>query len=371
MKEKKIKGTEIIKDESFNPVLKESLAMLDEEEMPDAAFAWRRMIANEEEETQTKISRFFSSGFGKILTAAAAVLILTGGTLLVREQRKNSSVTYTTTSAYANTDAPAAAYGRMAVKDSAASPMFDYVMTREEAEYEENGESREEKIIRTVSFTMTAENYDEILEALKEMTTLNYGRIENLYSYGSQQSGRARTARLTLRIPKDHLDDFLSSANSVNAVITDYNESREDVSESYYDIESRLKVQQEKLQRLLEMLPDAKKVSEIIEIENAIADTQYYVDLYQGKINGFDSKIDYSTVSITLNEKIVRVTQEPTLWERIRDAIGDSVEEGIGFMGDLLVLLIALMPWLVLVFVIVIVIRIIRGKRKKFHKNSH
>ena len=371
MKEKKVKGTEIIREEGLDPVLKESLTMLDEEDMPDAAFAWRKAIVNEEDEKQSKISYFFSSRIGKILTAAAAVLIVTGGTILMREQRNNTNGTYTMTSAYANSIAPAAVYGMSAKRDSEASPMLDFVMTEEEADYEENGISREEKIIRTVSFTMTAENFDEVLESLKEMTAFNAGRIENLYSYGNVQSGRARTARLTLRIPKEHLDDFLNSANSMNAMITDYNESREDVSESYYDIESRLKVQREKLQRLLEMLPNANKVSEIIEIENAIADTQYYVDLYQGRINGFDSKIDYSTVNITLNEKIIHVTQEPTIWERIDDAITDSVEEGIGFMGDMLVLLIALLPWLALIFVIVIVIRIIHRKRKKSRNNAH
>lgn len=369
MKDQKMKSLVASQEEGMNTVLKESLAMLDEEEMPDAAFAWRRVIVDEDEQTPKKISRLFSSKLGKILTAAAAVLILAGGTFIVRSQRNSASEIYKTTSAYANTTASAVAYGnaKTAMRGNTMSPAYDMVMMEvmEEADtYAEPEESKEEKIIRTVSFTLTAENFDEVLESLKEITALNHGRIENLYSYGDKQSGRARTAMLTLRVPKEHLDDFLSNANSVNAVITDYNESREDVSESYYDIENRLKVQQEKLERLLEMLPSAQKVSEIIEIESALADTQYYVDLYQGRINGLDSRIDYSTVNITLNEKIIKTPYDPSLGERIIDAVTNSLEKGIGFISDMLVLLIALLPWLILLVMIVIVIRIIIRKRK-------
>ena len=146
----------------------------------------------------------------------------------------------------------------------------------------------------------------------------------------------------------------------------------EDVSDSYYDTQTRLKTQQEKMSRLQEMIASAQDVSDLIEIESAIADTQYYIDRYTGTLKSYDSKVDYSTVRITVREIRVTETKEVSLGERIWTGIGDSFQEFGWFLEDMVIFLASALPWLIalaaVVFAAVLLIR--AGKNRKNNRKK-
>ena len=131
--------------------------------------------------------------------------------------------------------------------------------------------AREEKIIRSASFTLKTAAYDADLESLQQLTASVGGRVEYLSSSGDKKSGQLRRASLTLRIPSSRLDEFLAGAEQIGDV-TAMTQEMEDVSGSYYDIQSRLETQQEKMKRLQSLMASAQDVSDLIEIESAIAE---------------------------------------------------------------------------------------------------
>ena len=59
----------------------------------------------------------------------------------------------------------------------------------------------------------------------------------------------------------------------------------------------RLKTQQDKMTRLLELIKQATDVSDLLEIESEVADTQYEIDSLQSSLLTIDRDVDKSAVN--------------------------------------------------------------------------
>lgn len=345
---------------------------LDEELEVPAAFssAWREKI-REEEKMENKTRK--RAAWRTWVAAAAALAVLLGSTALVRIRRSpdenypdswgRSGVSYSAVGSVPNvaydSDMPAAK------QRSAGGAILNEAAPMMAPAEDETGEADQpQKIIRTASFTLKTTAFEETLAGLNALTTRYGGRVAYLYRYGDAESGEARTATLTLRVPAERLDDFLAGAGEVGRV-TSLTQERRDVTESYYDTQSRLETQQAKMERLRALMESAQNVSDLIEIENAVADTQYTIDSYTGRLKNYDNQVEESTVRVTLQEVRVAQSEDAGLGRRIVEGLKDSLTEGWEFFRDMLVAVLALLPWLIVVGVVVLVVVKIRKNHQK------
>ena len=324
----------------------------------------------------------------RLLAWAAALVFVVGGTLMTRDSlparttrvRANSSVQTATATAYDAGNANAV-YEPMMVMEEAApaaveaaygaaySRAYDSAADMDMAEYEtyeesaEAGETREAKIIRNVSLSMATKRFDEALTAIKTACADCGGRV----SYESMNySGSLRRVNLTLRVPAQALDSFLVGAEGA-ARVTSREETANDVTDSYYDTASRLETQKALMARLRSLMTETASLTELLQLESQIADTQYTIDRLQGQLNSTDSKVAESTVTISLREEKETetiVNQEASFLERIGSALKTGVTAFTDFVEDMAVFAVAALPFILLVIVAIIVIRIIK-KRKR------
>ena len=82
----------------------------------------------------------------------------------------------------------------------------------------------------------------------------------------------------------EKLDELLAGAEGYGRVIS-RTETAEDVTESYQDTAARLATQQAKMERLQALMNDTASLSDLLELESAIADTQYTIDSLQSRLN--------------------------------------------------------------------------------------
>lgn len=341
--------------------------------VPDQfALGWRRSIRQEEESimqepTQQQPGRRPAARTGVLLRAlsvAAALLLVVGGTLTLGRRLGTDRPQAGEGAAYAgaarsmgNADDNRMERGLMtmdaepAPAPKAAAPM--------------EGE-RPAKIIRTVSLTLSTRSFDEDLArvqtALKEMG----GYVEN--SDINAEARARRYARLRLRVPVGQLDSLVDTLKGVGDLLS-LSESAEDVSEQYADVETRLQTQKTKMARLQALLDKSPSVEELLKIETEIANTQYELDSLTGALRGYDSKVDYASVWLTLREETVPETQgKITLGERIRRAMADTWDMLRAFAADLAVFMAVLLPFLAALAVIVIIIVVIVRKHRRNKK---
>ncbi|MBQ2028258.1 MAG: DUF4349 domain-containing protein [Clostridia bacterium] len=361
--------------------IQREMRCMDEEEEIPAAFSasWRERIRAEEE--NKTMSRF---PWKKVLAYAAAFVFVAVGTAVSYNNGwgtagKNANQTAARTT-YTNDGAAdygvtSGTYLNSKVAGTSASyeaPMMlaDSYASEEMAAEEASGGEREAKIVRTVNFTVRTQQYEQDYDEIRMLVEEYGGRIESLNTSGDGTAYSLRRANYTLRIPSQRLEAFLDAAKGVGNV-SNYSESSEDVSENYYDMQSRLETQEAKLQRLNEMLAKAKNISDLIELEEAISDTQYWIDYYTGRMRGYDSRVADSYVYITLreiNNADAAEQKELSLGERIVNAVKASLEAAGEMLQAFVIFFIAALPWLIVLAGIVLVIRAVVRSRRKHRK---
>lgn len=154
------------------------------------------------------------------------------------------------------------------------------------------------------------------------------------------------------------------------------NESVDDVTLRYVDVDSHKKALETEQERLLALLEKAENVEDIITIENRLSDVRYELENYESQIRLLDNQIDYSTVYVDISE-VSRVTDtgKQGFFEEVASRFSDSVYVvlmglrgfAIGILGSLPILVV----WGVILAVVVILLRkFVFKKSKKNKKNT-
>ena len=161
------------------------------------------------------------------------------------------------------------------------------------------GRLREAKMIYTAHMEVETTAFDTADADLRTLVEVLGGYFEQaaVHNYGSGY----RSGDYTVRIPADQFQAFLDRVGTI-CHVTYKEEGSENVSEAYYDAESRLVTQQTKLERLQALLAQAENMEDIITIESAISDTELEIEQLTGTLRHYDSLVDFSTVYITLQE---------------------------------------------------------------------
>lgn len=209
-----------------------------------------------------------------------------------------------------------------------------------------------QKLIRKVWLNAETENMDPLLESIGQQVLTLGGYVESRDVYnGSQYSGRRyRNAELTVRIPADKLDSFVQHvADSAN--ITSNKETADDITLTYVATESRLTALQTEETRLLQLLAEAKNMSDLLQIEDRLAEVRTELEQVKSQLQVYDNRVNYGTIYLSVSEvKEYTVVEEPeTVWERIGTGFTQSVKDLGDFFIELFVFIVVGLPYLALI----------------------
>ncbi len=207
------------------------------------------------------------------------------------------------------------------------------------------------KIIKTVRETIQTAAYEEFIAAMKTALAECGGFISNSEYSGDSyyNKNNNRRASFELRIPAENLDRFTSAVGELGTV-SSYNESMNDVTEAYVDIESRISVLEAEEAALLSILGKAEDVNTMLSIRTRLLDVQSDLASLRAQKQSLEGRVAYSTVYLTLFEvsREVPVVEDPGFFEEIGVSFSENLY-GIGqFFRGLLVWLIGSSPVLIL-----------------------
>lgn len=210
--------------------------------------------------------------------------------------------------------------------------------------------------------------FDDATAGLHELVSQMGGYFETseLNNYSPY-----RSAFYVVRVPSAKYNEFCGKVGTL-AQLNSQRHTSENVSEAYYDTESRLVTQRTKLDRLQELLSKADKMEDIITLESAIAETELQIEQLTGTLRKYDALVDYATVEISLEEVYVLTEQEQPVigfWPKLGEAFKtgtsrfvDDVENfALRFARNWVSRLISLCVWIV---VIVLVVRWLKKGKK-------
>jgi hypothetical protein len=236
----------------------------------------------------------------------------------------------------------------------------------------------EEKLIVTVTLRAQTKEYEKALEQVRG-TLSSLGGYEESFSsngrsYGSSSS-YCRSARLTVRIPSESLDAFLSEVGELVNVVNEQI-GRVNATEEYYDLASRVRVLEEERAAYETMLGKAVSVEEVLLIKDRLYNVISEIESAQTRMKVIDSRASYSTVHLTLEEVVdysVVTTPKTTFGSRIANAFTRSWKNFAEGFQDFTVWLIGAIPTILLLAVIgagVAAVAIVSNRRLKKRLNK-
>lgn len=194
----------------------------------------------------------------------------------------------------------------------------------------------ERKLIKTVDMNVETQKYDELMSTIQSRVKELGGYIEHMNTYNGSRYydyNPTRNADMTLRIPKDKLDDFLNTMSEISNVVR-RSDNVEDVTLAYVDLESHKEALRTEQTRLLQLLERAESIEDIITIEQRLSDVRYQLESMESRLRTYDNQVDYSTVYLNVEEvEVFTPVEEETVWERISGGFMESLDNiGNGFV---------------------------------------
>lgn len=223
------------------------------------------------------------------------------------------------------------------------------------------------KLIRTVYMDAESEDMDALLPALEEKLVLLGGYVEAREVYSNSETpSQWRRASLTLRVPSDKADQFLTQVEAQSNV-TSINETLDDVTLDYVATESRVKALEAEQERLLELMEQAETLSDLLEIEARLTDVRYELELVTSQLRVFDNQIDYTAIHLSIWQVTqLTPTEKQTVWQRIGSGFMETLHNTGTALSNIFIWLVTSSPVLVLLAIpVVVVILLIRKRRNK------
>lgn len=204
----------------------------------------------------------------------------------------------------------------------------------------------ERKVILSADVTLEAKNYDEALQTLLSSVSACGGYLASREDY----SYSARETVLSVRVPSERFDGFLGGLGEIANVVY-LSQSSDDITESYVETESYLASLNTQQERLLQLMEQASSLEELLQIEDRLAEVRAQLQYYASLKNSYDSRVQYSTISLRLSEVRDYTVNEPTFGEQLLLTLKESGRSFVLFLQDLLFLLIHLLPYLLILAV--------------------
>ncbi len=244
-------------------------------------------------------------------------------------------------------------------EESAAGAVSDTKVENIEAQ---NISATKRKIIYTAYLNIETKIYDDTLSAINRAVTENKGYIEG--SSQHTRGGGDRYSHYTFRIPAENYNNFLNSVGESGGVITNNEQSTDDITSKYIDTEARIKSYEEKLTRLYELQSKSGDLTELLQIESQIQDTMYKLDSAKSQMNFYQDEVSFCTINIDLEEVIEYTEPEESFLGEVGNAFSGGIHDFLEFCGDIIILIASSVPFLTITGITIVIIIIVVKKRK-------
>lgn len=155
-----------------------------------------------------------------------------------------------------------------------------------------SAETQERKLIKNGSVTLEVQSLAAADKSIEEWCNGFGGYISNSSVYQSN-------AYYTVKIPASRFDEAMKTAGELGT-LREHSVSTQDVSEQYYDLQTRLSNKKVMRDNLQKYLAQAKDIKDMLQIEKELNAVLTEIESMEGRMKRLSNQIDYATISISV-----------------------------------------------------------------------
>ena len=172
-------------------------------------------------------------------------------------------------------------------------------------------------------------------------------------SEASQNNNPAQPAEVVnvvVRVPAAQFDAVVEELRGVGSRVRQKKITAQDVTEEYIDLEARLRTQRALEAQYLEIMKQAQKVSDALEVNRQLAEVRGVIEQTEGRRRFLENQAALSTIKVTLQTPAPFVSANAGgFFAGIREALGDGVDIAVAIILVVIRVVIALIPVLLLI----------------------
>lgn len=153
------------------------------------------------------------------------------------------------------------------------------------------------QIIRSASIALEVDSVGGSFDEVEAIAIGAGGFVGNSSFFGRDEE---RGASLTLRIPADGFGDVMMQLRALAVEVSSISTSAQDVTEEFSDLDAQLSNLRAVELRYLELLSEARGITEILLVQDRIDGVRLQVDRLEGRMRLLEDLTDLATISVSL-----------------------------------------------------------------------
>lgn len=183
--------------------------------------------------------------------------------------------------------------------DVAASSGLAFARTSESGKDASPVDDGRIRIYKTMQTVEVAE-VDLATQQVSQLVEARKGYIES----SRESEDDSASASFTIRVSTDHLDSLLDEFAALGKQ-THRCMTAEDTTDSYHDLQAKIRNTEALRDRLRGLLDSAEEVEEILKIEKELARVQASLDSMKGQFQRLDSQVRLATIDLNLRTRSI------------------------------------------------------------------
>jgi hypothetical protein len=164
-------------------------------------------------------------------------------------------------------------------------------------------------VIQDTSLSLQVKDVPTQITAIESLTTNLGGFLVN--SYLSKPESAA-SGNITVRIPEEKRSEALKAFKELAVKVVSESVSGRDVTDQYVDLESRLAVLLKTKTKFEDILNQASRISDLLEVQRELINLQSQIDSIKGQQKYYEQSAKLSKITIYLSTDELALPYAPT-----------------------------------------------------------
>lgn len=173
---------------------------------------------------------------------------------------------------------------------------------------------------------------------------------------------------IEVRVPAAQFDAALNEIRGFGGRLTAEKVTGQDVTEEFIDLEARIRTKKALESQFMEIMKQARKVTEALEVQTELAEVRTEIERLEGRRRFLENQSSLSTIKVTLQPPTPLIATNPTgFFASVKEAFGDGIDVGAAILLGLIRVGIALIPVALLIFLpIGLLVRFLIRRQRRF-----
>jgi hypothetical protein len=168
---------------------------------------------------------------------------------------------------------------------------------------------------------------------------------ESKENQGESLSKPATTVTIVVRVPAANFIGAFEEIQKIDGRILHNKRTGKDVTEEYIDLEARLRTKRALEMQFLEIMKQARKISDALEVQNELADVRTEIESLEGRRRFLENQSTLSTIDITLRTPLpIAAATTRGFRTSIYAAFGDGLDTATAIVLGVIHFVIVMIP---------------------------